>query len=80
MTGRVARLLLLAMLTAAPAHAQTVPEIPFNSVPSPLKLPPDLYLGEVAGVAMDASKHIYVFTRGNTTVLPMPRRPRNCWN
>jgi hypothetical protein len=66
MIGRVTGLLLLATLAAAPAHAQAVPEIPFESVPSPLKLPPNLYLGEVAGVAMDASKHIYVFTRGNT--------------
>ena len=28
--------------------AQAVPEIPFDSVPNFLKLPPDIYLGEAA--------------------------------
>jgi len=44
-----------------------VPEIPYDSAPNVLKLPPDLYLGEVSGVAVNSKKHIFVFSRGNTT-------------
>jgi hypothetical protein len=32
-----------------------------------LKLPPNLYLGEVAGVAVNSKGHIFVFSRGSTT-------------
>jgi hypothetical protein len=49
------------------ANAETAPEIPFDSVPNPLKLPSDLYLGEVAGVAVNSKGHIFVFSRGNST-------------
>lgn len=45
---------------------QPVPELRFRSVPDFLKLPPDLYLGEAAGVAVNSKKHIFVFSRGNT--------------
>ncbi len=44
-----------------------VPEIPFDSVPNFLKLPPDMYLGEASGVAVNSKKHVFVFSRGNTT-------------
>jgi len=44
-----------------------VPEIPFDSVPNLLKLPPDLYLGEVSGVAVNSKKHIFVYSRGSST-------------
>jgi DNA-binding beta-propeller fold protein YncE len=47
--------------------AQGAPEIPFDSVPNVLKLPTDMYLGEVAGVAVNSKGHIFVFSRGNTT-------------
>lgn len=47
--------------------AQGAPEIPFDSVPDVLKLPPNMYLGEVAGVAVNSKGHIFVFSRGNTT-------------
>src|SRR5207237_10920071 len=47
--------------------ATPAPEIPFESVPNFLKLPPDLHLGEVAGVAVNSKKHVFVFSRGNTT-------------
>jgi streptogramin lyase len=43
------------------------PEIPFDSVPDFFKLPADMYLGEVAGIAMNSQRHIFIFTRGNTT-------------
>jgi streptogramin lyase len=46
---------------------QSPPEIPFDSVPNFLKLPTDLYFGEVSGVAVNSKKHIFVFSRGNTT-------------
>ena len=42
------------------------PEIPFDSVPNFLKLPPDLHLGEASGVAINSKKHIFVYSRGNT--------------
>src|SRR6185312_11669252 len=45
---------------------QSVPVIPFDSVPEPLKLPPDLYLGEAAGVAVNSKGHVFVFSRGNS--------------
>ena len=47
--------------------ATPAPEIPFDSVPNLLKLPPDLHLGEASGVAINSKKHIFVFTRGNST-------------
>jgi hypothetical protein len=52
----------------ADAQSQAQPqEIPYRSVPDLLKLPPDLYLGEVSGVAVNSKGHIFVFSRGNTT-------------
>ena len=44
-----------------------VPQIPFESVPDFLKLPPDIYFGEVAGVATNSKGHVFVFSRGNST-------------
>ena len=49
------------------AQGKTVPEIPFESVPNFLKLPPNLYLGEAAGVAVNSKGHVFVFSRGNST-------------
>jgi len=52
----------------APLHAQQpVPVIAFDSVPNFLKLPKDLYLGEVTGVAVNSKGHVFVLSRGNTT-------------
>lgn len=56
-----------ALAMTLPAHAQDVPQIPFESVPNALKLPPDLYFGEVSGVAVDSKGHIFAFTRGSTS-------------
>ena len=67
------RQILFAMiLTASAALAQepspqTAPTIPFDSVPDFLKLPPDLYLGEAAGVAVNSKGHVFVFSRGGTS-------------
>lgn len=43
------------------------PEIAFKTVPNFFQLPPDLYFGEAAGVAVDSKGHVFVFSRGNTT-------------
>ena len=40
-----------------------VPEIPFDGNIGFLKLPANLYLGEVAGVATDSKRNIFVYTR-----------------
>jgi hypothetical protein len=47
----------------------SAPEISFDSVPNFLKLPPDMYLGEVSGVAVNSKGHVFVFQRGNTNGL-----------
>jgi streptogramin lyase len=60
-------MLFLAFTTSALAQEARVPAIPFRSVPDFLKLPPDLYLGEVAGVSVNSKGHIFVFSRGQTT-------------
>jgi DNA-binding beta-propeller fold protein YncE len=57
---------LLSFILACTCPAQ-VPEIPYESVPNFIKLPADLYLGEVSGIAVNSKKHIFVFSRGNTT-------------
>ena len=49
------------------AQSPRVPEIPYQSVPGFLKLPPDTYLGEVAGVAVNSKGHVFVLSRGNST-------------
>jgi len=49
------------------ACAQDVPSIAYESVPDLLRLPPDLYLGEVSGVALNSVGHIFVLHRGNST-------------
>jgi sugar lactone lactonase YvrE len=67
--------LCLATLAGSPAYAQAkakaqnVPEIPYESVPNLLKMPPGLYLGEAMGVATNSKGHIFVYTRSATTRL-----------
>ena len=46
--------------------AQMPPELPFESVPNPLKLPNDIHFGEIAGVAVNSHGHVFVFSRGNS--------------
>jgi hypothetical protein len=64
---RYAFVLFFFLAGGAFAQQAAVPEIPFRSVPDALRLPADMYLGEVAGVAVNSKGHIFVFTRGNTT-------------
>lgn len=47
----------------------TAPDIPYESVPNFLKLPPNLYLGEGIGVARNSKAHVFVFTRSGRTRL-----------
>jgi DNA-binding beta-propeller fold protein YncE len=65
---RIVAILFTTFLAHCAAAQQTqVPEIKFRSVPDFLKLPADLYFGEVSGVAVNSKGHIFVFSRGNTT-------------
>jgi DNA-binding beta-propeller fold protein YncE len=59
------------MLLATTTFAQqAVPEIPFDSVPNFLKLPPDMNLGEASGVAVNSKGDVAVFTRSNSASGP----------
>jgi hypothetical protein len=56
---------------AAPALAQeSVPQIPFDSVPGFLKLPADMNLGEAAGVAVNSKGHVFVYSRSGSSLGP----------
>ena len=44
------------VLLAAPVCAQSVPVIPYESVPNAVRLPSNMYLGEVAGVAVNSKE------------------------
>jgi DNA-binding beta-propeller fold protein YncE len=58
----------LLSLAATAALAQDGPPmIPYESVPNVLKLPEDMYLGEVAGVAVNSKGHIFVYSRGGSS-------------
>jgi hypothetical protein len=73
--GLSAWVVLAVCLAAHPAAAQSkakaenVPEIPYDSVPNFLKLPPNLYLGEGIGVATNSKGHVFVYTRSGDTRL-----------
>src|SRR5215813_6540545 len=58
----------LLLLAAAPAAlaAENPTPIPYDADVNFLKLPNDLYLGEVSGVAVNSKGHIFVFHRGTT--------------
>ena len=64
------------VLFAAPAFAQqkatiqNVPEIQYTSVPNLLKVPTGETLGEAVGVATNSKGHIYVYSRGGSSVGP----------
>ena len=58
----------LLLLIAPPALAQqAVPQIAFDSVPNPLRLPTNMYFGEVSGVSVNSKGHVFVLSRGNTS-------------
>jgi streptogramin lyase len=75
-TTRIALLAATLALTAVPmasarqAPQTTAPVIQFESVPDFLKLPDDIHLGEVPGVAVDSKGRIFVFSRSGSASGP----------
>jgi hypothetical protein len=53
----------LALAFSISLSAQSIPEIAFDANIDLLKLPDNLHLGEVAGVATNSKGHIFVYTR-----------------
>jgi DNA-binding beta-propeller fold protein YncE len=58
---------LLLLIGPAASAQQAVPTIAFDSAPNPLRLPPNMYFGEVSGVSVNSKGHVFVLSRGNTT-------------
>jgi DNA-binding beta-propeller fold protein YncE len=58
--------LAVSLVASAALAQQPVPDIRFDATVDFLKLPPNVYFGEVAGVAIDARRHVYVFSRTGT--------------
>ena len=67
--GIVLALLFADPLCAQKAKAQNVPEIPYDTAPNLIKLPPGLYMGEAMGVATNSKGHFFVYTRSANTRL-----------
>jgi DNA-binding beta-propeller fold protein YncE len=63
---RIIYFLMLSLTGSLLAQPSRVPEISYRSVSGFLKLPTGLYLGEVAGVAVNSRGHVFVFSRGST--------------
>ena len=61
-------------VTGVSLAQQAVPTINFESVSNPLKLPTNMYFGEVSGVAVNSKGHVFVLSRGNTTRPGLRRR------
>ena len=55
---------LLFFLSAPLVAQESVPEIPYETVPDFIKLPPRMYMGEAMGVALNSKGHIFVCHRG----------------
>src|SRR5579864_7259362 len=61
-------LFVLPLLIGPQAVAQqAIQAIPSASVPEPLRLPRNVYFGEVSGIALNSKGHIFVLSRGNTS-------------
>lgn len=59
---------LLALIVAAiSAHAQTVPQIPVESVPNFFQLPAGMNFGEVPAIAVNSQGRVFVFSRSSPT-------------
>ena len=52
----------LLLLLGTPASGQTAVELEYEAE-APLRLPPNTYLGEAAGVAVNSQGHVFVYTR-----------------
>src|ERR1700757_2937053 len=66
-----------ALFSAIPTQAQfSIPEIAYDSAADPLKLPDNIHLGEVAGVATNSKGDVFVYTRtGHPTITIGTARP-----
>src|ERR1700722_5579507 len=53
-----------------PVVMQNPPVIPFDSAPDFLKLPTNMYLGEASAVTVNSKGHVFVFSRGGSSVGP----------
>lgn len=53
----------LPLLVEMPLMGQSIPDIAYDSAPNFLKMPEDIYLGEVLGVATNSKGHVFVYTR-----------------
>src|SRR5437667_11091416 len=60
-------MLVLLFFMSVSLFAQHPPKIRYQSVPDFLTLPPDIYIGEVAGVAVNSKGHVFIFSRGDAT-------------
>src|SRR5216684_5558216 len=58
---------LIVLMSPSAVAQQLPPEIPYDSVANLLKLPPDMHLGEVPGVAVNSKGHILVYARGGSS-------------
>ena len=58
---------LIVLLSPSAFAQQSPPELPYDSVANLLKLPPDIHLGEAAGVAVNSKGHIFVYARGGSS-------------
>src|SRR5215471_3581286 len=54
------------VLVGALAQQPAVPDIAYDADTNFLKLPDNVYLGEVAGVAVNSQGHVFAFSRGGT--------------
>src|SRR5689334_20374747 len=53
----------IALLSAGLLYSQQGRDIPFSGSIDFLKLPPNIYLGEAAGVATNSKGNVFVYTR-----------------
>src|SRR2546428_10610866 len=64
------------VLTAIPAAAQSLTEIPFDSTVDLPKLPASIHMGEAAGVATNSKGDFFIYTRtGHPSITIGTARP-----
>jgi DNA-binding beta-propeller fold protein YncE len=60
-------MMLSSSLVGSAVAQEKILKIQFDSDPSPIKMPKDMYVGEVAGVAVNSKGHIFIFSRGGNS-------------
>src|SRR5689334_12158356 len=72
MTRAIYALSIATIAAVLPLFAQSsAPVLNFDSAPTPLALPDDIYLGEVGGVATNSRGDIFVYTRTGHPTMSM---------